>query len=102
MPLLLQTIGNFLAYVAALFVASVKKFSRTSGADLRTGDSKSPDCRIESATVKYLVFNAHFILLFIFSYRAAFCRFLASVCKMKLRPCVTVNITNQMEDLYIN
>ena len=49
MPVLLHPIGNLLAYVAVLFVASVSKLSRVCGTDARTGDSKSPGGKIESA-----------------------------------------------------
>ena len=52
-PLLLLNIDNFLAYVAALFMASISKLSRACGADARTGDSKSPVRSFESATVDY-------------------------------------------------
>ena len=41
-PPLLHYIGNLLAYVASLFVASVTKFARACGADVRTGDSNYP------------------------------------------------------------
>ena len=36
-PFLLSSIGNFFAYLAALFVASVSKLSRARGTDARTG-----------------------------------------------------------------
>ena len=66
MLFLLHRIGNLLAYVAALFVASVSKLSRDRGADARTVDSKLPGSRTESATVKVLIFKAYFHLLFHF------------------------------------
>ena len=43
--------ANLLAYVAALFVASVNKLPRALGADARTGDSKSSGRRFEFASV---------------------------------------------------
>ena len=39
LALLLHNIDIFLAYVAALFMASISKLSRACGGDARTGDS---------------------------------------------------------------
>ena len=63
--LLLHCIGNLLAYVAALFMASVTKLSRAHGSDARTGDFKSRGCRIECAAAKNINFQGLF-LLFLF------------------------------------
>ena len=69
---MLHSISNFLVYVAALFVASVRKLTRARGADPRTGNSKSPCCRVESDLTKYLIFKAYIYFFFISLYRAAF------------------------------
>ena len=61
-----------------------RSLSRARVADASTGNSKFPDRRIESATAQFLIFKAHFYILFI----VIFCRFLASVCKAQLRLCV--------------
>ena len=59
---MLHRICNFLASI--FLVGSVSKLSRTRDADARTGDSKSPCCRIESDTAKYLIIKAYFLPLF--------------------------------------
>ena len=57
--LLLPRIGNFLIYVAALFVTIVSELSRARRADERTGDSRSGR-RSDIATAKILFFKAYF------------------------------------------
>ena len=57
MPLFLHRLGNLLAYVAALFVASLSKLSTARGTDARTGDTKSLGDRIESAIGKIFSFS---------------------------------------------
>ena len=58
------TIGIFLAYVAALFVAIVSKLSKARGTDASTRESTSLGRRSESATAKVLSFK----VLTFFSY----------------------------------
>ena len=56
--------GHFLAYEAAVLVASVSNFSLARVADARTCDFKSPGRVFESATAKVLISR----LVFTFSY----------------------------------
>ena len=42
-----------------------RSLSRARVADASTGNSKFPDRRIESATAQFLIFKAHFYILFI-------------------------------------
>ena len=55
-----------IAYLSALFVANVSKFSRACGSDAKTGDSYSRARRIEPATSEVLFFKAYFYLFFLF------------------------------------
>ena len=82
LSLWLYRIGNLLAYVAALFVASVRKLSRARGTDARAHDSKFPRRRIESAIA---IFKASYFL-FYFTLSSCFLFFfLASVCEAQIR-----------------
>ena len=55
---LLHLFGNLLAYVAALFLASVSKLERALSGDARTGDSQSLGRGIESASAKVNIYTS--------------------------------------------
>ena len=62
-PLLVHRIGNLIAYVAALFLASNGKLASARGADARSGDSISwSQDRISHS--KNFVFQAVFLFFF--------------------------------------
>ena len=61
-PFLLHRIGNLLAFVADLFVASVSKLSMAIGAKARSGDSKYLGRRMEYTAAEILIFKACFYL----------------------------------------
>ena len=63
-PLLLHSNGSLLAYVVALLVASVSKFSRARGADARTSEFKYPGRKCEFPTIEVLILKAYFCLSF--------------------------------------
>ena len=62
--LLLHSNGSLLAYVLALLVASVSKFSRARGADARTSEFKYPGRKCEFPTIEVLIWRLIFVFLF--------------------------------------
>ena len=72
MTLSLHGVGNLLAYLASLFVASVCNLFRACGTDARTGDFNCPGRRIESFTAKVLLFKVYFYTFFLIHFSVVF------------------------------
>ena len=90
MPLLLNGIGNFLGYVAALFVTSVCWLLSLRGLVDSARNSKSLNCNRSQIRIlhiaEFLLIGGSFLLFLISLDKAAFC-VLASVCDAQLRLC---------------